>query len=160
LSDKQLKHYRIVFTLIGDGSEKKKLLKLENKLGIMGNIVHKTVSYTQMPAEYRKADIFWAPSRATVYWQEQFSTVLLEAQASGLPIVTTLSGAIPENVGTAAILVQPADFLALARAVKKFILNEDLRRMFGQKARKRAVKYFDIDLGAKKLEAVYRSLLK
>lgn len=160
LSDKDLRDYHLIFTLIGEGGEKKRLLELEKRMGISQRIIHKIVSYEKMPQEYQKADIFVAPSRATRHWQEQFSTVLLEAQASGLPIVTTLSGAIEENVGEAAVKVQPGDFLSLAEAIKKFILNPKLRQEYGKKARERAVKYFDAKLGAKKLEEVYQKVLK
>ncbi len=159
LSDPQLADYDLNFTLIGEGSEKKRLLELERRMGIAKQIIHKVVSYDKMPGEYQKADIFVAPSRATRHWQEQFSTVLLEAQASGLPIVTTLSGSIEENVGEAAIKVQPADFYSLAAAIKKLILNQKLRTELGRRARARAVKYFDIKIGAKKLEEVYERLL-
>jgi len=159
LSDPQLAGYDLNFTLIGEGSEKKRLLEQEKRMGIANRVFHKTVPYDKMPEEYQKADIFVAPSRATRHWQEQFSTVLLEAQASGLPIVTTLSGAIEENVGEAAIKVQPADFYSLAAAIKKLILNQKLRTELGRRARARAVKYFDIKIGAKKLDEVYERLL-
>jgi glycosyltransferase involved in cell wall biosynthesis len=158
LSDPQLAGYDLNFTLIGEGREKKRLLELEKRMGIAKKIIHKTVPYDKMPEEYQKADIFVAPSRATRHWQEQFSTVLLEAQASGLPIVTTLSGAIEENVGEAAIKVQPADFYSLAAAIKKLILNPKMRVELGRRARARAVKYFDIKIGAKKLEEVYKKV--
>lgn len=159
LSDKDLKNYDLIFTMIGEGSEKKRIMDLESRMGIKDKIIHKTVPYEKMPEEYQKADIFVAPSRATRHWQEQFSTVLLEAQASSLPIVTTLSGAIEENVGVAAMKVQPADFYSLAVGIKKLILNPRLRQDLGKKARERAVKYFDIQIGAKKLDVVYQRFL-
>lgn len=159
LSDPELENYDLTFTLVGDGTEKKRLVELEKRMGIADKVIHKTVSYNKMPEEYQKADIFTAPSRATRHWQEQFSTVLLEAQASGLPIVTTMSGAIEENVGEAALLVQPADFYSLAEGIKKLILDSELRMKLAQKARERAVKYFDISLGAKKLLEVYQKVL-
>ncbi len=159
LADPELKDYDLTFTLVGDGTEKAKLLELEERMEITKRVVHKTVSYNKMPEEYQKADIFTAPSRATRHWQEQFSTVLLEAQASGLAIVTTRSGAIEENVGEAALLVQPADFYSLALGIKKLILDPELRMKLAQKARERVVKYFDISLGAKKLLEVYQKVL-
>lgn len=159
LADPELNDYNLTFTFVGKGSEEKKLLRFEKRLGIAHKVIHKSLSYKQIPNEYQQADIFVAPSRATKHWQEYFSIALLEAQASGLPIVTTTSGAIPENVGPAAILVQPADFYSLAQAIKKLILNKNLRNALGKKARQRAVKLFDISLGAKKLLAVYQKLL-
>ncbi len=117
-------------------------------------------SYEEMPAIYQEADIFVAPSKPIPTWEEQYNTALLEAQASGLPIVTTKTGGIPENVGDAAVLVDPGDVSAIARAVKRFILDEKLRSLYGQKARERAVAVHDISIGAKKLKHLYWSLLK
>lgn len=159
LEDTELKNYDLKFALIGEGSEKKRLLELERRMGIEDNIVHKAVPYDKMPEEYQKADIFVAPSRPTRHWQEQFSTVLLEAQSSGLPIVTTNSGAIPENVGEAALIVPPADYLSLYQAIKKLFQNITLRNELASRARERAVKLFDISIGARMLNEVYEKII-
>jgi len=160
LTDPELKNYSLNFTLVGEGGEEKRIFDLEKKLGIEKWLVHKVVSYEKMPEEYQKADIFLAPSLLTRHWQEQFGMVLIEAMACALPIVTTLSGAIEEVVGEAAVKVQPGDFFSLTRAIKNFILNPKARREYGKKARERAVKYFDIEIGAKKLEEVYKKVLR
>lgn len=159
LTDKDLKDFKIKFILVGQGNEQKNLSRQIKRMNIGQHISFETTSYENMPKIYQQADIFLAPSRATRHWQEQFSTVLLEAQASGLAIVTTRSGAIEENVGQAALLVQPADFLSLYQAVKKLILTLQLRIQLSKKARARAVSHFDIKLGAKKLDQVYKRVI-
>lgn len=159
LEDKDLNNYDIKFMMVGDGSEKKRLLELERRMEIEDKVFHKSISYEKMPFEYQKADFFVAPSLATRHWREQFSTVLLEAQASGLPIVTTCSGAIPENVGQAALVIPPADFISLYQAIKKLIQNTKLRNELALKARERAEKLFDISIGARKLNEVYEKII-
>ncbi len=159
LKDPQLKEYRITFVMVGEGSQKSALIKSERELGVTQYFVHKHVSYDAMPGQYQKADIFLAPSKPTATWDEQYCTALLEAQASGLAIVTTRTGGIPENVGDAALLVSPGDTKSLAQAIKKFILDAALRKRFAQKARQRAVDVHDIQIGAKKLARLYLSLL-
>lgn len=159
LEDNDLKDYKLNFTFVGNGSEKQKLLELEKKLEIDKFIIHKNVSYDQMPDEYRKADIFIAPSKPIPTYEEQYCTALLEAQASGLPIVTTSSGGIPENVGNAAILVEPGDYKAMAVELESFILNPKKRIEFSKNARKRAVNVHDIIVISKKIANVYESLL-
>ncbi|MBI3577695.1 glycosyltransferase family 4 protein [Candidatus Gottesmanbacteria bacterium] len=134
------------FLFVGDGS-----------LG--GRVEHRSVSYDEMPSVYQQADIFVAPSKSTPTWEEQYNTALLEAQASGLPIVTTRSGGIPENVGDAAIIVPPGDVGAIATALKRFIFSPSLRKQYGQKARRRAETVHDIKIGASKLKDLYLSLL-
>lgn len=159
LQDLDLKSYNLSLTVIGDGSEKVKLLDLEKSLGIKKYVTHKSVSYKEMPEIYRSADIYVAPSKSSKYWVEQYNTGLLEAQASGLPIVTTMSGGIPENVGNAAIIVQPDDFYSLYITLKEFITIPMKRELFAKKARARAEKVHDTKIISQKLDAVYKGLL-
>ncbi|HEX7041638.1 MAG TPA: glycosyltransferase family 4 protein [Patescibacteria group bacterium] len=157
--DKDLKDFNLKYTIVGDGSEKINMLMLEKKLSIDRIITHKNLEYTQMPEEYRKADIFLAPSKPTDTYQEQYCTALLEAQASGLPIVTTFSGGIPENLGEAGLIIGPGDFYSLKESIKEFILSTQKRLFFSKKARERALKIHDTKVIAKKLENLYQSLL-
>ncbi len=159
LMDKDLIDKRLEFVFVGNGSEKEHVIELEKHLGIEQFMIHKQVSYDDMPKIYHLADIYVAPSKATDTWQEQYNTTLLEAQASGLPIVTTASGGIIENIGDAGLVVQSADFVSLAEAIKKFILNRRLRNEYSRRARKRAETVHDAKIGANKLAQLYNSLL-
>ncbi len=76
-----------------------------------------------------------------------------------MPIVTTNTGGIPENVGDAGIVVPPGDVDAITKAVKRFIDEPKLRAMYSKKARERALKVHDITVGAKKLDLLYQHLL-
>lgn len=157
--DEDLHGYTVSFTFVGDGSEKDRMLELESKLGLKKNIMHTSVSYKDMPKEYQKADIFLAPSKPTATYQEQYCTVLLEAQASALPIITTFSGGIPENVDDAAIMVGPGDFHSLKEAIKEFILSPQKRVEYAQKARKRAETVHSVEVVARKMDELYQTLL-
>ncbi|MEK9143476.1 MAG: glycosyltransferase family 4 protein [Patescibacteria group bacterium] len=139
------------FIMVGTGSQKDKL----NRFGVE----LRSVSYHDMPKIYQEADIFVAPSKPTKTWEEQYCTVLLEAQATGLPIVTTNTGGIPENIGDAGIVVPPGDVDAITKAVRRFIDEPKLRAAYSKKARERAVWVHDIALGAKKLDLLYQHLL-
>ena len=108
-----------------------------------------------MPREYQAADIFVAPSKPTKTWDEQYNTALLEAQASGLPIVTTKTGGIPQNVGDSALLVPPGDIKAIARAIRTFVLNANMRAIYGKKARERALSVHDSRKIAKRMGDLY-----
>lgn len=139
------------FVMVGEGSQKDKLRRSRVEL--------RSVSYDDMPKIYQEADIFVAPSKPTKTWEEQYSTVLLEAQAAGLPIVTTNTGGIPENIGDAGVVVSPGDISALTDAVKRFIDEPRLRRRYADRARRRAVVVHDVKVGAKKLDTLYTKLL-
>jgi len=145
--------------IVGDGSQRYAIMHRARELGIIPFIEFCSVRYDDMPNVYRKADIFVAPSKPTPTWQEQYCTALLEAQASGLPIITTNTGGIPENIGNAGTLIEPGDVNALAQAIKELILNPKLRVFYAKKARQRAIRRHDIAIGARKLTALYHSLL-
>lgn len=155
LADQDLKNYLIQFVFVGNGTEKEKLLALEKKLHIQKYIKHKNVSYGDMPKMYQEANIFLAPSKPTFTYQEQYCTALLEAQAAGLPIVTTYSGGIPENIGSAGLIVGPGDFYSLRDAIKQFILSPEKRILFAKKARRRAENVHDSKIIAQQIAKVY-----
>lgn len=159
LSDPSLKNFKLKFTLVGDGSERNKIVSLIRKLGIHLNVCLVSTTYENIPNMYQLATIFVAPSRATRTYQEQFSTVLLEAQACGLPIVTTYSGGIPENVEDAAVMANPGDFYSISEGIKKLILDQNLRKYYANKARRHVEKY-SIESGASELEKIYEKVLK
>lgn len=159
LMDPSLKRYNVTFVFVGDGSEKKNMQLLERELGIESHVVHRQAPYSTMPEEYQAADIFTAPSKPTDTYQEQYCTALLEAQASALPIITTFSGGIPENIGDAGILVGPGDVYSLKEALKSFILSPKLRVEYAKKARERAEKIHSTKIVATKMDTLYQSLL-
>lgn len=158
--DRDLQNTKWNVKIVGTGTQLELVKRMEQRLGIHPMITHTVVPYTEMPREYQQADIYVAPSKATASWEEQYNTTLLEAQSSGLPIVTTQTGGIPENVGDAARVIPPGDYRALADALKRFILSRELRMKYGSKARSRALAVHDRQIGAKKLAELYTRLLQ
>lgn len=115
------------------------------------------VPYHTLPEVYNQADIFCAPSKETKLfgirvWEEYFSYALMEAQASGLPIVATRTGGIPEEVDDRNPLIQPGDRRALYKSLKGLILNKKKRDQLGKINRKRAEFFFDARIQAEKTE--------
>ncbi len=77
------------------------------------------VSDDDLPCWYQAATLFCYPS---LY--EGFGLPVLEAMACGTPVVTSRTSSIPEVTGEAAVLVDPTDVSALARALKSVLANE------------------------------------
>lgn len=154
-----LKDFTLRFIIVGNGSQKNKLIDLERKLGIDRFFTHLSLSYEEMPKIYRSADIFIAPSKTTKHWQEQFSISLLEAKASGLPVISTKTGSIPENVGKAGYLVKEGDYKEMVKIIKRLIKNQKLKRKYGVLARQDALKRFTLTKGAKEIDKVYQKVL-
>jgi phosphatidylinositol alpha-mannosyltransferase len=97
------------------------------------------VSYEQQPSYYRTADIFCAPATS----RESFGMILLEAMATGRPIVATnIEGfaAVVTN-GEEGILVPPMTVRPLAEALLKLLKDKQLRQQMGDKGIITARKY-------------------
>ncbi len=139
----------IRLNIVGDGPERPNIINLINQIRLKYpqmpvNVVKiKKAPYSKVYKEYQKANIFCLLSRPTQYWEEYLGMVLIEAMVSGLPIVTTKCGAIPEVVGRTGLLVNPGDWQAGLKAVNKLLKNKKLRIKLSLEGRKRAKKYFD-----------------
>ncbi len=138
-------------TIIGSGPLKKEISGFKN-------IYVKNVPYNKIYLEYANADIFCLPSRATSTWEEQFGMCLVEAMASGIPIVSTKTGAIPEVCGEVALLVKPQTPHALYNAIHKLIYNRQQRQRMGKEGRIMAEEKYDSKKIVKQIAAVYQKV--
>ena len=86
-------------------------------------------------------DLLAAPSQTTARWKEQLGRMLLEAMASGVPVVASDSGEIPHVVADAGQVVPEADEPAWTAALAELLASPDRRRDLSARslARARAV---------------------
>ena len=84
------------------------------------------VAREELPTLYRGAECLVFPSR-----YEGFGLPVLEAMASGTPVVATTATSIPEIAGDAAVLVAPGDAEALADGVRRALADRDRLRAAG-----------------------------
>jgi len=159
LNDKDLKNTALSLLFVGAGTVENELRSFIKSRGLEQYIKIQKVPYNNIHKVYQNADIFVAPSHDTLTWQEQYGYMLLEAQASGLPIVTTDAGSIPEVVGDAAIVVKQKNIKALTKALENFIKSPKIRAEYAEKARRRALDVHDSNKVAQKIAEVYKSLL-
>jgi glycosyltransferase involved in cell wall biosynthesis len=82
---------------------------------------------------YRRCALFVFPSLV-----ETFGNPLVEALASGAPIVSSHAAAMPEVLGDAALFFDPGDTPAMAECIATALRDGDLRRRLGERARARA----------------------
>jgi len=114
------------------------------------------LEYHEMPRLYRQADIFVFPS----IWEEPFGLCLIEAMASGTPVVASNVGGIPELVqgNKTGMLVKPKDPKSLADAIERLLDNEDERRKFGASGRKRVERLFSLEKHVQNLIRIYKKM--
>lgn len=132
----------VEYHLIGGGSLHNELSNLTHALDIQDIITfhghqHRDVVIDRL----QQAHLFMLPSL-----EEGLGTVLLEAQATGLPIVASDVGGIPEGVAeSAAILVPPAAPEAITEALKELIESPERWVEMGNAGRQHVEKDFNIE---------------
>ena len=142
LKEKRITNFSVA--VAGKGAQKENMEKLLARSGTREHFRFLDfVSYDEIPDIHRMADVLVLPSYPIISWQEQFGMVLAEAMASGTPVISTLSGSIPEVVGDAGMLIPPGDFAALADNVIKLMEDRVLREELSGRARQRAERLFD-----------------
>lgn len=138
--------------ILGEGKERENLLGLAKKLGIEEKVC--LAGFQSNPYKYL--------SRSTIFvlssLYEGFPNVLLEAMALGVPSIATRCQTGPEEIvtdGIDGLLVPPADEKALADAVRRLLLDEDLRKRLGEAGEKRAE-----DFSSDKIVKEYEALIE
>ena len=146
--------------LVGGGSGRAELQALARSLGKGEQVEFRgQLPSTDLPAEYHRLDALVLPSLTRRNWKEQFGRVLVEAMASGVPVIGSDSGAIPGVVGDAGLIVPEGDVDALARALHDLHGQSRLRAELIEKGRARFLAHFTHERIAAATVAVYRELM-
>ncbi len=127
--------------------------ELADKLGIVDHVTFKDNLPTPALAELFRGASFYVLSSD----EEGLGIVILEAMASGVPVVSTDCGgpAISVVEGETGFRVPCGDAEKLAGRMADLLRDEDLRQRMGQKARDRAVEHFSLQATAKKFIDYY-----
>lgn len=124
----------------------KKLNKYRHQLKFLGHL-----ELEQMPSLLSQTDIMVIPS----HW-DNFPTVCLEAMSAGRAIVGSKHGGMSELLaGNCGILVDPFQPKKMAIAIKKLILNPDLRDILGQNARAKVLSQYNGEKIGAMIEKAY-----
>jgi glycosyltransferase involved in cell wall biosynthesis len=144
------------FLVVGDGPERARLERTAGELGISGKVRFLGVR-DDVPAVLKLMDVLVLSSLS-----EGSPNVVLEGMASGVPIVGTRVGGVPELVedGVSGLLVDPGDVPAMSNAVLALLTDPDRARAMGEKGRTRATEDYDINRVIVRIEDVFSDLLK
>ncbi|MFZ5867546.1 MAG: glycosyltransferase [Thermodesulfobacteriota bacterium] len=116
----------VALDVVGDGFHRSELEATSERLGLYGRVQWHGMRPPQEVAELmRQADILCLPSHT-----EGKPNVVREAMASGLPVVASRVGGIPEMVkdGETALLHEPGNVEDLRRCLSELVNNNDLRK--------------------------------
>jgi glycosyltransferase involved in cell wall biosynthesis len=143
-------------TVVGTPKKDGPIFKLIRELGI-GHLIRFTgrIDNGEFVQHYARATVAVVPS---VY--EGFGLPVGEAMACGVPVISTTGGALPEVAGDAAILVPPADPMALVRAVREVLENPGHARQLGMAGYRRVQTHFTWQKAAEKTIDAYREVIR
>lgn len=126
-------------SIIGDGDEKEKLTKLVNDYDLTNKVdFNYFVPRSEMPRFYSNADLFILVSE-----HEAMPNVVLEAIASGLPVISSDTGGVDQLVETGinGIILNTNDSSELAQAITKIAKSKKLQSSMGKESRKLSLKH-------------------
>ena len=118
------------------------------------------INHSEIPAYFNLLDVFVLPSRTTSVWKEQFGHVLIEAMASGVPVLGSSSGAIPEVIGGAGLIFQEGDVEDLAQKITLLSQNKSLIESLSQKGLDRVKDFYTQEKIAQKTFKFYQTIAK
>jgi glycosyltransferase involved in cell wall biosynthesis len=141
--------------IVGYGPEERRLKAMADRLGIADRVLFAGHQRDVRPW-LAALDVFVLCSD----W-EGMSNALLEAMAARLPVVATSTGGTPDVVvdGVTGSLVPPGDPYSLAQAIRRLLLDPDLRAQMGRAGRRRVEERFSIRQMVERTQVLYETLL-
>lgn len=148
------------FVISGKGFKKKEesLRNLAKELGIEDDVTFLGyVSDEKLPHLYSASDIFVLPA---IY--ENFPFAILEAQSSGLPVISTNVGGIPEFLenNNNGFLIEPREPNQLAQKILALLQDSNLAKDMGDRGRKLIEEKLDWSLITNQVIELYHKLLE
>ena len=149
----------VEYWFVGKGPFFNKLVELATKgypieaFGYVGN-------RSRLSEIYRNADIFVLSSRQSGNWEELFGIVLIEAMASGLPVIATNCVGPKEIVDNNqdGFLINQNSKSELVERIRGLIARPEKRKVMGKVGREKVLMEFDVAIISKKWESVLNSV--
>jgi glycosyltransferase involved in cell wall biosynthesis len=143
--------------LIGEGGERDALARKAVGLGVAARVdLAGWVPHDRLPSALRELDVFVMPSLVP----EAFGVAAVEAAATGLPVIASATGGLPEVVvdGETGYLVPPGDIGALVERMEYLAADPDLRARMGAAGRRLVLERYEWRHNAAVMEALYDQL--
>lgn len=149
-------HISARLLMIGDGPERHKAFELAKALGVSGRVTF-LGSFPRIEALLAICDLFVLPSVL-----ESFGLAALEAMASGVPVIASSIGGIPEVVehGVSGLLTAPDDTAGMINNALRLLQDAELHRQFAHAARLRAETAFSEQIVLPQYRQAYEAALE
>ncbi len=145
--------------VVGEGEHRGFLQGQAKDLDLEGRVEFRGhVAQQELVGLYRTFDVVVVPSLPTPSWEEQFCRVAVEAMASGVPVVASATGALPEVVADGGLLFPPGDVAALRQALRELTRDPPRRHELGRRGRARS-RLFSWEAVAEGQRALYDAVL-
>ncbi|GIV84019.1 MAG: hypothetical protein KatS3mg052_1026 [Candidatus Roseilinea sp.] len=149
----------VIVVIVGVGPMEATWKRLAQRLGVADRVIFVgEVSDGALPDYYHAADIYAIPANSRA---EAFGIAILEAMASGLPVISTEVGTATSWInqhGATGLVIPPRDPEAIVQAVNT-LRDAALRRAMGEAARQRVRAEFTLERMAARIQAVYDEAL-
>jgi glycosyltransferase involved in cell wall biosynthesis len=147
--------------ILGSGPQRAALEAQAVQLGIGERVTFKAwVASTDMPQQYHELDVLVLPSLTRPNWKEQFGRVLVEAMSSGVPVVGSNSGAIPDVIGDGGLIFPEGDTSALSSTLRCLQTDTALHGRLAEAGRARVLAHFTHEQIAADTVRVYQSMME
>lgn len=146
--------------VVGSGPAQEELEAMAERLGIASRVTWMGA----LPAEdlamvWPRLDCLVAPARTTRQWVEPHGRSAIEAMGYGVPVIGSDSGALPEIIGPAGIVVKEDDVPALTEAITQLLESPAQRMALAQEGRRRVMSEFVDAAIARKTRAFWTEVL-
>ena len=146
--------------VVGDGPERQGFEQSLHAAGLSDRAVFTgAIDFDQVPEYFHQIDMLVLPTETTGRIREQFGRVLVEAMASGVPVIGSTCGAIPEVIGDAGLVFAEGDADALAAVIRRMLSDNELRERLVV-AGQEQVKQYTWDRVAEKTYELYQYVLR
>jgi glycosyltransferase involved in cell wall biosynthesis len=137
--------------LVGDGPERAEFESTLRAHGLLDRARFTgAVTFEQVPSLYHQMDLLVVPTETTERIREQFGRVIVEAMASGLPVIGSTCGAIPEVIADAGLTFTEGNTAELAETIKRMLADSALRERCAVEGKKRVQENYSWDCVARK----------
>ena len=158
------KHPEAKLVVVGSGPYKRDLVSVTETLNLQDKVTFlNAVSQEELVRYYSIADVFVLPSIVNDEGEtEGLGVVLLEAMASGVPVIGTDVGGIPDIIRDqeTGLLVQQKSPGDLAEKINRVFTDEDLRQRLSEKGHSFVMEHFSWPVIAKSYLELFRSVLQ